>query len=165
VEIQIHSEVLGETKWYEYAVRFLFGGLITALAGIIAKKFGPEIGGLFLAFPAIFPASATLIEKHEKQEKERLGLKGTKRAADAVSVDAAGAAIGTIGLACFALLVWKAIPNHTTWLVLLGAALLWMGLSFLLWQIRKRFALYRRPAKRPQATSKQSSAPPRQIAS
>ena len=130
MEIQIHSEVLDDTKWYEYAVRFLFGGLITALAGIIAKKFGPEIGGLFLAFPAIFPASATLIEKHEKQEKERLGLKGTKRAADAVSVDAAGAAIGTIGLACFALLVWKAIPNHTTWLVLLGAALLWMGLSF-----------------------------------
>ena len=41
MEIQIHSEVLGETKWYEYAVRFLFGGLITALAGIIAKKFGP----------------------------------------------------------------------------------------------------------------------------
>ena len=165
MEIQIHSEVLGETKWYEYAVRFLFGGLITALAGIIAKKFGPEIGGLFLAFPAIFPASATLIEKHEKQEKERLGLKGTKRAADAVSVDAAGAAIGTLGLACFALLVWKAIPNHTTWLVLLGAALLWMGLSFLLWQIRKRFALYRRPHKRAQVTSKQSSAPPRQIAS
>ena len=123
MEIQIHSEVLGDTKWYEYVVRFLFGGLITALAGIIAKKFGPEIGGLFLAFPAIFPASATLIEKHEKQEKERLGLKGAKRAADAVSVDAAGAAIGTIGLACFALLVWKAIPNHTTWLVLLGAAL------------------------------------------
>ena len=165
MEIQIHSEVLDDTKWYEYAVRFLFGGLITALAGIIAKKFGPEIGGLFLAFPAILPASATLIEKHEKQEKERLGLKGTKRAAEAVSVDAAGAAIGTIGLACFALLVWKAIPNHTPWLVLLGAALLWMGLSFLLWQIRKRFALYRRPHKRAQVTSKQSSAPPRQIAS
>ena len=165
MEIQIHSEVLGDTKWYEYAVRFLFGGLITALAGIIAKKFGPEIGGLFLAFPAILPASVTLIEKHEKQEKERLGLTGTKRAADAVSVDAAGAAIGAIGLACFALLIWKAIPNHTSWLVLSGAALLWMGLSFLLWQIRKRFALYSRPHKRAQATSKQSSAPPRQIAS
>ena len=109
MEIQIHSEVLGDTEWYEYAVRFLFGGLITALAGIIAKKFGPEIGGLFLAFPAILPASATLIEKHEKQEKERLGLKGAKRAADAVSVDAAGAAIGTIGLMLegFTLVAWS----------------------------------------------------------
>src|SRR5882724_2681159 len=163
MKIQLDTSAFGKTKWYEYAIRFVFGGLITAIAGVIAREFGPAIGGLFLAFPAIFPASATLIEKHEKQEKERLGLEGTKRAADAVSVDAAGAAIGTIGLACFALLVWKAIPNHTSWLVLLGAALLWMGLSFLLWQIRKRFALYRRPDKRAQATSKQASAPPRQI--
>jgi hypothetical protein len=36
---------------------------------------GPRVGGLFLAFPAIFPASATLVEKHEKQKKTatRLG--------------------------------------------------------------------------------------------
>ena len=38
---------------------FFFGGLITAVAGVIAQRFGPIIGGLFLAFPAIFPASAT----------------------------------------------------------------------------------------------------------
>ena len=118
MRIKIDLDVLGQTKWYEYAMRFFFGGLITAVAGIIAKKFGPEIGGLFLAFPAIFPASATLIEKHEKQKKERLGLNGTKRAAEATSVDAAGAAIGTIGLAFFALVVWKAIPNHASWLIL-----------------------------------------------
>ena len=165
MKIQIDPDVLGETKWYEYAVRFLFGGLITAAAGIIAKKFGPEIGGLFLAFPAIFPASATLIEKHEKQEKERLGLNGTKRAVQAASVDAAGAAIGTVGLACFALVVWKVILNHTAWLVLSAASLLWMGLSFLLWQVRKRFALYRRRDRRAHATSKRATAPPRQIAS
>jgi hypothetical protein len=30
--------------------------------GLLAKKFGSTVGGLFLAFPAIFPASATLIE-------------------------------------------------------------------------------------------------------
>src|SRR5437762_11709612 len=112
MKIQINPEVLGQTKWYEYAVRFLFGGLITALAGIIAKKFGPEIGGLFLSFPAIFPVNATLIEEHDKQEKERLGLKGTKRAADAGSVDAADAAIRTIGLACNALIVSEAIANY-----------------------------------------------------
>jgi hypothetical protein len=53
------------------------------------------VGGLFLAFPAIFPASATLIEKHEKERKQRDGLKGAYQAAEAVSVDAAGAAIGT----------------------------------------------------------------------
>ena len=62
MRIQVDLSTLGQTKWHDYAVRFLFGGLITALAGIIAKKFGPGIGGLFLAFPAIFPASATLID-------------------------------------------------------------------------------------------------------
>src|SRR5947207_14541964 len=122
--MKAHADLsaLKRTKWYEYVLRFFFGGAITAIAGMIAKKFGPEIGGLFLAFPAIFPASATLIEKHEKQEKEHLGLKGTKRAADAASVDAAGTAIGTIGLARCGLLVWKAIPHHTSWLAPSGAA-------------------------------------------
>lgn len=46
------------------------GCLITVATGMIAKKYGPGIGGLFLAFPAILPASATLIEKHEKQKEE-----------------------------------------------------------------------------------------------
>jgi len=53
--------------------------LVTAVAGIIANKFGPAIGGLFLAFPAIFPASATLIEKHEKEKKEKQGFEGATR--------------------------------------------------------------------------------------
>jgi hypothetical protein len=44
-------------KVHEFAVRFLFGGFCTVAAGLIAKRFGPSIGGLFLAFPAIFPAS------------------------------------------------------------------------------------------------------------
>jgi len=60
MRITVNVSTLGQTKWYEYAVRFLFGGLITALAGIIAKKFGPVFGGLFLAFPAIFPARVRL---------------------------------------------------------------------------------------------------------
>jgi hypothetical protein len=35
--------------------------------------------GLLLAFPAIFPAGATLIEKDEKEKKEKKGLHGTVR--------------------------------------------------------------------------------------
>ena len=64
--IRIDLAGLRRTKWHEYAIRFLFGGLITATAGFIAQRWGAGIGGLFLAFPAIFPASATLIEKHKK---------------------------------------------------------------------------------------------------
>ena len=39
--------------------------------GLVANVWGPAWGGLFLAFPAIFCASATLIEKHEREEKEK----------------------------------------------------------------------------------------------
>lgn len=138
MRIEIEPSALGKTRWYEFAVRFLFGGLITAVAGIIAKKFGPGVGGLFLAFPAIFPASATLIEKHEKQKKERAGLQGSARGRKAASVDAAGAAIGSLALLVFALLVRRFLPDHNDWLVLTVSTGIWLAVSLLLWQIRKR---------------------------
>ena len=53
---------------------------MTVAAGLIAARFGPVIGGLFLAFPAIFPASATLIEKHVRERKEKAGLPGLRLA-------------------------------------------------------------------------------------
>ena len=77
--VKFEVSELRETRWYEYATRFLFGGAITAAAGIIAQKYGPTIGGLFLAFPAIFPASASLIEKHENEKKKRAGFEDQAR--------------------------------------------------------------------------------------
>lgn len=138
MRIHVNPSALAETNWHEYAVRFVFGGLITAIAGIIAKEFGAVIGGLFLAFPAIFPASATLIERHEKEKKQREGLKGTGRAADAVSMEAAGAAVGSIGLAVFAVLVWRAMPNHSALLVLCIATVAWLAVSLMVWELRKQ---------------------------
>ena len=122
----------------KFGVEFEVRSSFNQNAGTIAKEFGPVIGGLFLAFPAIFPASATLIEKHEREKKEQIGLRGTKRAADAVSADAAGAAIGSIGLAVFAALVWRVMPTHSAWLVLTCAAVAWFAVSVFFWEIRKR---------------------------
>jgi Protein of unknown function (DUF3147) len=65
--VQLNLSSLHETRWYEYLVRFALGGAMTVIAGLIAARFGPIVGGLFLAFPAIFPASATLIEKHVRE--------------------------------------------------------------------------------------------------
>jgi hypothetical protein len=130
---------LCKTKWYEYVVRFVFGGLVTAITGLIAKEFGPDVGGLFLAFPAIFPASATLIEKHEKEKKEEAGLDGTRRGRVAASVDAAGASIGTIGLMGFALVVWLSITIYPVWIVLTGATAAWLIISASLWHIRDKY--------------------------
>lgn len=138
MHIEVDPSALRRTKWHQYAVRFFFGGLITAIAGVIAKKYGAEVGGLFLAFPAIFPASATLIEKHEEERKQEHGLDGTERGREAASIDAAGAAMGSIGLFIFALLVWRLLPAHRSWLVLTGATLAWLAISILVWKIRRR---------------------------
>ena len=137
MRIQINPSPLFKTKWYEYATRFVLGGLITVSAGLIAEKWGPSVGGLFLAFPAIFPASATLIEKHEKQSKQAKGLAGEKRAKNAAAVDAAGASIGSIGLLAFALVGSAFLPNHPAPLILLLGTCAWFLVSVIFWIWRK----------------------------
>ena len=97
--VQAKFGALKGIKPHEFALRFVFGGLVCVVAGLIAKSFGPGIGGLFLAFPAIFPAGASLVESHEKMHKARAGFDGTRRGRAVASIDAAGAAIGCIGLA------------------------------------------------------------------
>lgn len=139
MKIEANFSALKSVKPHEYVVRFFFGGLVTVLAGVVAKYYGAGVGGLFLAFPAIFPASATLIEKHEKQKKRCAGLDGTARGREAAAIDAAGAAIGTIGLVAFALIVWHYLPAHSAWIILPVAALAWFAVSICLWALRKRF--------------------------
>ncbi len=138
MRVQVDFAALKDTKWYQAALRFCCGGLATAATGIIAKKYGPSVGGIFLAFPAILPASATLIEKHERQRKERIGLHGSVRARKAVGVDAAGAAMGSVGLFVFALLVARYISRYQPGFVIVASAVAWMGISLLIWQLRKR---------------------------
>jgi hypothetical protein len=129
MRIRVDMSVLRRTTWQEYTVRFLFGGATTVFAGLVARKWGPTIGGLFLAFPAIFPASATLIEKHECQRKQQAGVNPGTRGRQAAAVDAAGAAIGAIGLLIFALVVWQALPRINVVLALAGATIAWFAVS------------------------------------
>jgi hypothetical protein len=110
---------------------------VTAVTGLIAKRYGPGVAGLFLAFPAIFPAGATLIEKDEKEKNGKAGLNGAARGRAAASIDAAGAAMGTLGLIAFAILVWRFLPGHSSLIVLPAAGLAWLAISMLVWWIRK----------------------------
>lgn len=137
MRVEARLSALGQTKWHEYLLRFVFGGLVTALAGVIAKEFGAVVGGLFLAFPAIFPATATLVAKHERQKKQRAGFAGTMRGREAAAVDAAGSAVGCSGLLAFALVVWRGLPGHSTPLVLTAAAVAWTGVAILAWWVAK----------------------------
>jgi hypothetical protein len=136
--VSLDFSSLQRMRWYEWALRFVLGGLVTVLAGVLAQFFGPVFGGLFLAFPAIICSSATLIEKHEKEKKAGAGLDGSVRACKAAGLDVGGAELGSIGLVAFALLTWKELPTHPAALILTAAAALWLAVSTTLWWIRKR---------------------------
>lgn len=136
--VRLNVESVHETKWTEYATRFVFGGVVTVVAGLIADKFGAAIGGLFLAFPAIFPASASLIDKHEREKKEKVAVNGKERGRHAAGVEAAGAAMGCIGLMAFATVAWKLLPRIALWETLLIATAVWAVAAVLTWFIRQR---------------------------
>lgn len=135
--VQAKLSALKGIRFHEYAIRFLFGGLVCVAAGLIAKRFGPAIGGLFLAFPAIFPAGASLVESHERKHKARGGFDGTNRGRTVAGIDAAGAAIGCFGLAGFAIVCWLCLPRLATATVFAIATFAWLLLSVGLWLIRK----------------------------
>jgi hypothetical protein len=132
---------LKRSRWYEYAIRFLFGGLITIATGLIARRYGPGIGGLFLAFPAIFPATATLVEKHETEKKRSAGLNGVIRGRRAAGLDAEGAALGSLGLMGFGAVVWLLLPSYGAGIVLSAAAVTWLIVSGVGWMIRKGYLI------------------------
>jgi hypothetical protein len=137
--VTVDPSALRQTTWYEYAIRFVFGGLVTAAVGLITNEWGPSVGGLFLAFPAIFPASATLVEKHEDEKKAEEGLAGHRRGRKSAAASAAGAAIGSIGLIAFGLTVWTLAPHLHGGLVLAVATAVWFGVAALGWLVRKRY--------------------------
>jgi len=77
-------------------IRFVFGAAIALAAGLVGMKWGPRVGGLFLAFPAVLPAALTLLEREE----------GASR----TDVDAIGAIMGALALVVFAVLVAAGFP-------------------------------------------------------
>ena len=137
MRIEFHISALRRTRWHEYALRFFFGGAITVAAGLIAKGYGPVFGGLFLAFPAIFPASATLVQKHETEKKRRAGMTDNDRGRKAAALDARGAALGCVGLVCFAWVLWRLLPRWNAPLSLLVALTVWLGVALLAWGLQR----------------------------
>ena len=138
--VKLSSSALKQTHWYEYAVRFALGGLATVAAGFIGSRFGVSVGGLFLALPAIFCASATLIESHERRTKEKAGLSGQRRGQQAAALDAAGAGLGSIGLAAFAAVFYVVVAASTIG-AFIAAILAWAAVSVLAWWLRRKLRI------------------------
>ena len=132
--IELERGWRGELSWKAYGLRFAFGGLITAITGLIAHNFGPVVGGLFLAFPAILPASVTLIEDHDGE-----------RAAGASSL---GAAIGSVAMLAFGAIVWALAPRLAGWAVLACALVVWFVVAAGLWAAFERLRRGRQEVER-----------------
>jgi hypothetical protein len=112
---------LSKARPRELAIRFVFGAGIALVAAIAGSVFGARLGGLFLAFPAVLPATLTLIEKKE----------GTNKA----WADASGGVLGAVGLAAFAstaVLLMRTNPVIALMLAMLAWVLVSVGLYFLL---------------------------------
>lgn len=120
---RLDLESASQARPRDIAIRFLAGALTSIVAGVLTIAFGPRVGGVMLAFPAILVASLTLIAKEEDREDARQ--------------DARGAVAGGVALGVFALVglfLFDALPGGVT---LLLAAVAWalsaLGLYFLLW--------------------------------
>jgi len=105
----------------KYLVRFVFGAGIALVAGIIGMAFGSKAGGLFLAFPAVLPASLTLIEEKGGREE--------------AAIDSEGAMLGAIALVVYALLVSLTVAPWGVVISLAVSILVWAALAFALFKL------------------------------
>jgi hypothetical protein len=141
--IHFSSSSLKESRWYEYLTRFALGGAATVFTGLVSSRYGASVGGLFLALPAIFCASATLIEKHEIRRKREEGLAGVRRGQEATALDAAGAALGALGMLAFAIVFWWTVESSIA-AAFIGGSLAWLIVSVTAWCVRRKMRSVRR---------------------
>ena len=143
--VKLSLSALKDTQWYEYLIRFVLGGAVTAFTGVVSSLFGASVGGLFLALPAIFCASATLIASHEKRRKREVGASGRRRGQQAAALDAAGAALGSLGMLAFAL-TFRLLVERKETVAFIAALVAWTVISVAAWWIWRRIRAFRRVA-------------------
>jgi hypothetical protein len=100
-------------------IRFAFGALISIVAGVVSLLWNAKAGGMFLAFPAILPATLTLIEK-----------KQSKREAEE---DDEGAILGSVAMFAFAATATWTLTALPAGLSLAAAGTAWLSAAVLLY--------------------------------
>ena len=114
----------------ELGVRFAFGFGIAAVAGVVGAIWGNKIGGILLGFPAILPASLTLIERHEGRQK--------------AAIDATGAILGSVALIVFAVTATWTLAKLPSALALAAAVVAWLMTGLGLYVLAVRLPMRRK---------------------
>jgi hypothetical protein len=102
-----------ELRARELGYRFVAGAVTSIAAGAATLAFGPRVGGIMLAFPAILAASLTLIAEQEDSAEAR--------------EDARGALIGAVALGLFAVVAALTLGRFSNAIALLLAAFTWFA--------------------------------------
>lgn len=113
---------LRHAKLKGLALRFAFGASISIVAGIVGLVGGLRLGGVFLAAPAILPATLTLIERDQGRRQAEL--------------EVSGSVMGGVALTAFAVVSAVLLGAAPWWLALLGALVAWIAVAVLLYLIR-----------------------------
>ncbi len=112
---EVKPSEITQRKPTDYVVRFMFGAAISLLAGLIGMRFGPVVGGLCLGFPAILPASLTLIEKKEGKEE--------------AAIDSLGAILGAVAMVAFAVAVRMWVIGWGVVATVVVALVVWVAVA------------------------------------
>ena len=123
----------------KYLTRFVFGAGIAVAAALVGMLFGPKVGGILLAFPAILPASLTLIERKDGRHEAK--------------VDATGALLGSFALIGFAAVAAFALPRFSAVIALALACAAWAVIAAGLYVLMVRLPRRKRPLKIARPTS------------
>jgi uncharacterized membrane protein YfcA len=118
------AHALRSVKAPELALRAGFGAAISVIAGVISLVFNPVVGGMFLAFPAILPATITLIEK--------------KQDAAQAAADVKGATLGAVALGVFAVIAGLLLRSSGAVVALLAALGAWCATALALYAVSEK---------------------------
>lgn len=113
---------LKKVKPRDLAIRFAFGATIAVIAGIASLTLGSAAAGPLLAFPAILPATLTLMEKEDGESKTIHDLQGS--------------VLGAVGMCAFAVVAWVLLGRLPLLIALLIALVAWAVTSgglYLIW--------------------------------
>lgn len=107
----------------DYVLRFAFGAAIALVAGLLGMWLGPKFGGVFLGFPAILPASLTLIEKKDGREQ--------------AAIDSEGAVLGAIAFVVYAVAVTLFVMRWGVAPTVVIALIVWTVVAIALYAIAR----------------------------